>query len=99
MERYFILIPIGLTSVGVYLVGARQLGLSWNGLRIAIGRVLECVRVALGFFVANLAASMVVILAGRLLTRGFVSLYYANDVTLLLLSLCQALAFQWWRET
>lgn len=98
MEQFFVLILVGLTSIGAYLLGAKRLGLLWRHLRVAIGRMLECIGMALVFFLVNLAAGMAIVLAGRLLTRGFVSLYLANDVSLVMLSFLQALAFQWWRE-
>ena len=52
----------------------------------------------LAFFAINLAAGMIIILAGRLLLREYVSLYMVNDLTLLVLSLFKGLAFQrWWQ--
>ncbi|HSB70896.1 MAG TPA: hypothetical protein VLH58_03910 [Candidatus Methylomirabilis sp.] len=98
MEQAFVLALVGLTSLAAFLLGARGLGLSWNGLGAAVGRMLECVGLALVFFVTNLAAGMTVVLLGRLVTRGFLPLYLANDVSLVALSLLQALTFQWWRE-
>jgi hypothetical protein len=98
MEQSFVLVLVGLTSVGAYLVGAKWLGLSRAGLRKAIGRTLECAGMTLGFFVVNVVAGMVVILVARVLTREFVSLYYANDVSLLVLSFFQGLTFLWWRR-
>jgi hypothetical protein len=98
MEQFFVLVLVGVTSLGTFLFGARGLGLSGRGLRAAAGKTLECVGVTLVFFLANLGAGMAITLLGRLLTRGFVSLYLANDVTLLVLSLFQGLTFQRWRE-
>jgi hypothetical protein len=98
MEQFFVLVLVGITSLGTFLLGARVLGLSGRGLRAAVGKTLECVGLTLVFFLANLGAGMAVVLLGRLLARGFVSVYLANDVTLLVLSLLQGLAFQWWRE-
>ncbi|HYL81459.1 MAG TPA: hypothetical protein VEU07_11645 [Candidatus Acidoferrum sp.] len=98
MEQFFVLGLIGITSVGGLLLGVGALGYSGKGLRAAVGKTLECVGATLVFFLANLAAGMAVVLLGRLLTRGFVSLYLANDVTLLVLSLLQGLTFEWWRE-
>ena len=94
----FILVVAGLTSVGIYVIGVKGLGLSACGLRVAVGRALECVGVILVFCLMNLTLGMLVILAARLVTRGFVSLYLAYDETLLMFSLLQGLAFQGWRE-
>lgn len=98
MEQFFVPVLVGLTSLGGFLLGARAFGLSGRGLRAAVGKTLECVGLTLVFFLTNLVAGMAVVLLGRLLTRGFASLYLANDVTLLVLSLLQGLTFQWWRE-
>ncbi len=98
MEQVFILILVGLTSVGAYVLGARVLNLSRRGLRKAVGKVLECFGISLVFFVINLTAGMSGILAARALSRGFVSLYMAADVTVLVLSVFQGLVFVWWRH-
>ncbi|HSB80591.1 MAG TPA: hypothetical protein VLM91_17555 [Candidatus Methylomirabilis sp.] len=98
MEQFFVPVLVGLTSVGGFLLGARAFGFSGKGLRAAVGKTLECVGLALVFLVTNLLAGMAFVLLGRLLTRGFASLYLANDVTLLVLSLLQGLTLQWWRE-
>ncbi len=98
MGQFFILAAVALTSVAAYLVAAKRLGLSGTGLRTALGRVLECMGLTLGFFAVNLAVGLTLILVGRLLSRGFVSLYDLADASLLILSLFQALIFLWWRQ-
>jgi hypothetical protein len=94
----FILGLVACTSIVAFLIGARGLRLSAGGLRIAAGRMLECVGLTLVFFAANFTLAMLAILAARRLTRSFVSLYLANDLVLLGLSLLQALVFAWWWE-
>lgn len=98
MEEYFVLALAGFTSLGAFWLGARGLGLSWRELGVAVGKMLECVGLAIVFFVTNIAAGMAVVLLGRTVTRGFAPLYLASDVSLVALSLLQALTFQWWRE-
>lgn len=98
MEPYLILVLVGLTSLGAYVVGARGLRLSGSGLRTAAARALECVGLTIVFLVANVAIGAVIVLGARVLAGGFVSLYPAADMTLLPLSLLQGLTFQWWRE-
>ncbi len=98
MEGPFILLLVGFTSVGAYWVGAKGLGLSRRGLRRAVGRMLECVGMMLVFLVGNLAAGMITILAARVVTQQFVSLYLIEDEALVILSLLQGLAFQCWRD-
>jgi hypothetical protein len=99
MEEYFVLVLVIVTSVGMCLVGGKGMGLSVAGLRIAAGKMLACLGLTLAFFAINLAVGMAAVLLGRVLTRGFVSLYYANDAVLLVLSFLQAIIFQRWRET
>lgn len=100
MKQPFVLALVGLTSVGAYLVGANGLGLSGSGLRKAVGKMVECFGMMLVFFVVNLAAGMIAILTARVLTRGLGrSTSLPNETaTLLVFSLLQDLAFQWWRE-
>ncbi len=94
----FVLGLVGLTSVGAYLVGTRKLGLPANGIRLAAAGALECIGMTLVFFIVNVMAGVVIVLAARILTRQFVSLYFADE-TLLVLSLLQGLVFKYWRGT
>lgn len=98
MEQVFILALVGVTSLGAYLVGAIGLKLPGRGIRRAIGKMFECFGITLVFFMVNLAVGVVGILAARVVTGEFVSLYLAADAVLLPLSLIQGLAFQWWRD-
>lgn len=99
MELSFVLAPVILTSLCALLLATRKFGLTWSGLREAAGHMLECIGVTLVFLVANIGATVLVVFAGRVLLRGFVSLYFANDVVLLGLSLLQGLTFQRWWES
>ena len=94
--EHFLVVVVGLTSVGACLIGRSWLNLSWNNLRLALNVMLESVGVGLVFFAVNLVAGIVMILVGRLLLREFVSIYLVSDSTLLVLSLLQGLVFQWW---
>lgn len=96
MGQAFVLLLVGLTSAGACWVGTRALGLSGIGLRVALGRMLESVGMAVIFFVVNLSVGVTGILIARMVTGTFVSLYLAADETILLLSLFQGLTFQWW---
>jgi hypothetical protein len=98
MEQIFILIVAGLTSVGSYILGVKGLRLSRSELWLALGKACECVGLTLAFFLLNMVVAMFVILAGRSLSGRFVSIYIASDITLLIVSLLQALTFQAWRE-
>jgi hypothetical protein len=50
------------------------------------------------FLLGNQALGVAVIVAARAVTGGFVSLYMVDDVSLVVLSLFQALLFAWWRR-
>jgi hypothetical protein len=97
MESMFILVVVGLTSAGAYVLGTAGLGFSRSRMRLALGKTCECVGLMLVFGVLNLAVAMSSILAMRSLSGRFVSLYIASDTTFLMLSWLQALAFQAWR--
>jgi hypothetical protein len=97
MESAFILLVVGLTSAGAYVLGTVRLGFSGSGIRLALGKTCECVGLMLVFGVLNLAVAMFTILAIRSLSGRFVSLYIASDTTFLTLSWLQALTFQAWR--
>jgi hypothetical protein len=98
MQQVFVLALVGLTSLGAYLVGAKGLKLPGSGIRKAISKMLECLGVTFVFLGVNIAVGVIVILAARVVTGEFVSIYLASDGTLLVLSLIQGLAFQWWRD-
>jgi hypothetical protein len=98
MESVFILVVVGLTSAGTYVLGITRLGFSKSELWLALGKACECVGLTLVFCVLNLAVATVAILALRSLSGQFVSLYIASDTTFFMLSLLQALTFQAWRE-
>ncbi len=95
---FVLLALIGLTSIQLYILGRKGLGLSAQTLGAAAAKMLECVGAALVFFGVNLAVAGLTILAIRKLTGMFLSLYPANDVVWLILSSLQGLTFQWWRE-
>ena len=97
MTEIVILLLVGLTSAGAYLVGSRGLHLRDRQLRSALGHALEGLGAALVFLTVNLGIGLVAILAVRSLSGWFVSIYALNDVTIGILSLLQGLTFQWWR--
>ena len=97
MTELVILLLVGFTSVGAYLVGSRSLHLPGQQLRLALGQVVEGLGAALVFLTVNLGVGLIAILAVRSLSGWFVSIYTLDDVTIGILSLLQGLAFQWWR--
>ncbi len=99
MEALLILALVGVTSLGGYLVARRWLRLRPSALCGAWARALECVGLTLVFLAANLAVGMLLILGYRGLTGRFVTVYAINDVTLVLLSILQAILLRWWWES
>ncbi len=98
MREGFVLLLIALTSAGAWTIGARGLGLESRALGGAVGRMLESLGVIVVCFSANLLIGGLLILTARSVGPGFVSLYLADDVTVLALSVLQGLVFQAWRE-
>lgn len=98
MEQVFILALVSVTSLGAYLIGAVGLKFPRRGMRKAIGKMLECLGISLIFLVVNIGLGVLTILAARVLTGAFVSMYRAADGTFLVLSLIQGLVFLWWRD-
>jgi len=91
---------VALTSVGAYIVGTRVLALERVSLRPALGEALECLGLAVVFLVVNLAAGLTSIFGFRALTGRFVSVYWLNDLSLVVLSVLEALVFhRWWRPS
>jgi len=97
MQEGFLLVLIALTSAGAWAVGARRLGLDPRALGAAAGRLLESLGVIVIFLAANLLVAGLLILTARSVGPRFVSLYLADDVIVLVLSVLQGLAFQAWR--
>ena len=89
----FILIIAALTSaVAAALVRRRRPSAA---LGRAIVRVLECLGLAVAFFVADLAVGAMMILAVRA-TGRFASIYGLSDSTLVVVALLQALVVHHW---
>ena len=95
MRQLAILLLVGATSSLTYFLGLRLLGLN-RSLSPGIARTLETVGIAVVFFVANVALTVVAVLALRLFGI-FTSLYLGTDPTIALLSCLQALVLQFWR--
>jgi hypothetical protein len=98
VENYFVLVLAGLTSLAAGALEWRRHRHPAPALRAAAGRALEAVGLAVLFFLANVGTGALLTVAARALDVGFISIYLSTDVTLLVLSLLQALVFQGWRE-
>jgi hypothetical protein len=98
MEAYFVLVVVLLTSLGAAVLEARRHPRPMASLRAAVARALETAGLTVLFFLANLGAGALVTVAARQLKVAFISIYLSTDVTLIVLSLLQALVYQRWRE-
>jgi hypothetical protein len=98
MDPQELLLPslVVATSLGAYLLGTRLLRLPRAGLRRAAARALEAVGLLMVFGMVNVALGIAFVLAYRGITGEFLSFYLLNDAVLGILSLVQALIFQWW---
>ena len=97
MDQIFLLLLVAFTSVGAVWVGIKAFGLSTSALRHAIGKTLDGIGLTLVFLGVNLTVGGIAILAIRVVTGQFLSLYILTDETLLGLSLLQGLVvLTWW---
>jgi hypothetical protein len=95
MGGTFILVVAGLSSLAAALVarkGARR------SLPSAAAKALETIGVAAVFLFLNVALGFCLTLLARAVGGRFVSLYHGDDVTIMAVSVLQALVFQWSRE-
>ena len=97
MRGLSLIAALGLTCLGGYLLGTRRLGLSRAGLRDAVAATLETIGLGVLFFAANVALTVLPLLAARAWTGRFVSVYGLDDITIATVSLLQGLVFRWWR--
>jgi hypothetical protein len=99
LERFVIVIAVAASSLGAVVIGTRWLGLRSAALTRGLGMTLEAIGLAVVFFVANIAAGTAFIIATRMMTGWFVSVYVMDDLVLPLLSLFEAMIFQAWRRS
>jgi hypothetical protein len=99
LDRFVLFVALAASSLGALLLGTRALGLPRATLGRAVARMLEALGLGVGFFAVNVIAGTGFVIATRMLTGWFVSVYVMDDLVLPLLSLCQALVFQAWRRT
>ena len=91
-----LLLPVA-TSGAVILI-ARRAGPGHRGLGDAVRLVLELAGISTLFLVANLALGVAIVLAIRMLSTFFVSIYVLNDLSLVALSFLEGAVFFCWRR-
>jgi hypothetical protein len=92
VDALFLLGVVAVTSAVLALVARRRHGPAGD----AFGRVLEWAGLTVAFLVLNLVAGVIGVWLLRAITGQFVSMYVNTDTTLVLLSMAQAVAAQWW---
>lgn len=92
------LVLAAVTSLAVAAWEWRRHGAPLASLRAAANNALEAVGLTVLFFLGNVATGALVTVGARVLDVAFISIYLSTDVTLLVLSLLQALVYQRWRE-
>ncbi len=98
MVELMILISVGFTSGGLYLIGVKLRGLPRNLLSQAFGKLLECVGMTVIVFLVNGAILLVPVLMFQDSLAAAFPHYVASDVAVLALSFLQTVIFQWWGE-
>jgi hypothetical protein len=86
---------IAITSLVGVAIGWRG---GVGGLAAAVGVVLETIGATVLFFAANLAVGATLVLAGRWYSYFYTTLYEVTDITLLVVSVIQALLVTIWRR-
>ena len=97
MSSLLLLLLAIATSLAAGLV-ARRAGPGHRGLADAVRLVLELAGISTLFLVGNLALGVAIVLAIRLLSSFFVSIYVLNDLSLVALSFLQGAVFFCWRR-
>ena len=95
METTFILAVAALSTLAAALLVR---GRARRSFQSAAAGALETIGLAAVFLGVNVAVGFALILLTRLVTGRFASLYKNDDVTILVLSVLQAIVFRWWRE-
>jgi hypothetical protein len=86
------------TSLAIYGFARAVLGYRRPKMSTVAASALECLGLTALFFVANTLVGVLAVLAVRLTTPVFLSVYTFSDLTLIPLSLVQALLFAAWRQ-
>ena len=91
-----LLVVVAITSLVAVVALARG---GVGALVSAIGLTLEVIGATVVFFVANVSVGVAVVLVARWLSIFYTTLYEVADVSLLVISLVQAMALTTWRAS
>ena len=102
MSREDLITPLVVltTSLVVYLATRKSAPRTKVSLRLAVGRLFECIGLMLVFFVLNVGLMVTLSFLTRTLGLGFIPFYVAHDVFIVILSAVQAVLFSFlWRPS
>lgn len=94
-----ILATVAVSSGATYLYASRRRRLTPRALGQALAGMLECLGMMVVFAALNVLAGLVIVALTRVLGAYFVSLHSLNNSVLLVLSACQAIAYQAWHKS
>src|SRR5215467_1943472 len=99
LQTTFIYFISAFTSIAIFILAVRRLGLKTDVLRKAVRDVVECVGAFAVFLTLNIAVGMSIIFLIREVWRFF-PLYTLADAALVVVSAFQGFIFQlWWRRS
>ena len=92
MDALFVLGVVAATSAAACLLARRR----WGPPGDVVGRLLEWAGLSVVFVVLNLGFGVLAVWILRAVTGRFVSMYINTDTTIVVFSMAQAVAVQWW---
>src|SRR6266581_4467776 len=98
MEIPIILSCIGFTSLTLFLVGNKLLGLRPTDLSHALVLFVETIGISIIFLMINIGVGLIALLSLRLTTSMFISLYILGNYGWIVFSLVQGFLFQCLRK-
>lgn len=98
-EEILVFTVTALTTLAAYGIGRKCLGLSRISATHALFALFECIGAFVLFLSINVVLEVALVFLVRSVLGRFVGLYRIDDVILVILSACQAIAFRlWWRS-
>jgi len=99
LENAFIYLVAAFTSVVIFFLAEKRLGMGTIFLSQAVREAVQCVGASIAFFIFNMSIGVVLIFAIR--SAGhFFPLYTLADTALVILSAIQGFIFHlWWRRS
>lgn len=98
-EEILVFTVTALTTLAAYGIGRKCFGFSANSAVNALFALFECIGAFVLFLSINIVLEVTLVFLIRSVMGRFIGLYRIDDVILVILSACQAIAFRlWWRS-